>query len=98
MTHVICQPCNDCKHTDCVEVCPVPSGCFHEDATRLYIHPEKCIDCEACVPHCPVDAIYLDENVPDRWQSDIALNAQRAPQLPVIRHQKEPLGKSSGGL
>ena len=51
MTHVVAQPCFACKYTDCVVVCPVE--CFYEGEQMLYIHPEECIDCEACVPECP---------------------------------------------
>ena len=47
MTHVVCQPCFACKYTDCVVVCPVE--CFYEGEQMVYIHPEECIDCEACV-------------------------------------------------
>jgi ferredoxin len=57
----------------------------------LYIHPEECIDCEACVPECPVEAIFLDTNVPAEWTSYIQLNAEMAPQCPVIVERKEPL-------
>jgi ferredoxin len=57
MTHVICEPCYDCKHTDCVVVCPVE--CFWQDERMLYIHPDDCIDCEACIPECPVEAIFV---------------------------------------
>jgi ferredoxin len=45
---------------------------------QLYIDPEHCIDCEACVPECPVEAIFLDQNVPAAWTSFIQLNAERA--------------------
>ena len=48
MTHVVCEPCFGCKYTDCVVVCPVE--CFYEGEKILYIHPDECIDCEACVP------------------------------------------------
>ena len=84
MPHVVCEPCIDCKHTDCVDACPVPTGCFHQGEKMLYIDPTKCIDCEGCVPKCPVEAICLDENVPEKWQSYIELNARMAPQTPVI--------------
>lgn len=91
MTHVVCQPCENCKYTDCVVVCPVE--CFHEGETMLYIHPDECIDCEACVPECPVEAIFLDENVPEEWQKWTQINAEMAPQCPVITEKKEPLAK-----
>src|SRR5437764_15431382 len=61
MAFVDCEPCRDCKYTDCVVVCPC--DCFYQDDTMLYIHPVDCIDCEACVPECPVEAIFHDENV-----------------------------------
>ena len=72
MTHVVCQPCENCKYTDCVVVCPVT--CFYEGETMLYIHPDECIDCEACVPECPVEAIFPDSSVPAQWQSYIEIN------------------------
>jgi ferredoxin len=72
-----------------VAVCPVE--CFHEDATILYIDPEECIDCGLCIPECPVEAIFVDSDVPDKWKSYIELNAQKASGLPVINQQKAPL-------
>ena len=62
MTHVVAQPCFGCKYTDCVVVCPVE--CFYEGEQILYIHPDECIDCEACVPECPYEAIFPEEEVP----------------------------------
>ena len=76
MAHVVCEPCHDCKYTDCVVVCPCE--CFYEDGSMLYIDPEHCIDCEACVPECPVEAIFQDVNVPTAWTSFVALNAERS--------------------
>jgi ferredoxin len=76
-----------------VVVCPVE--CFYEGEIMLYIHPDECIDCEACVPECPVEAIFLDENVPEEWRTDernyIQINADMAPKCPVITEKKEPL-------
>ncbi|MDQ7039872.1 MAG: ferredoxin family protein, partial [Rhodothermus sp.] len=48
MPYVVCEPCINCKYTDCVEVCPV--DCFYEGPNFLAIHPDECIDCNACVP------------------------------------------------
>ena len=79
MTHVVCQPCWDCKYTDCVVVCPVE--CFWKDEKMLYIDPVDCIDCEACVPECPVEAIFAEANVPAQWASFTPLNAERATAL-----------------
>ena len=64
MPFVITDPCIGTKDTACVDVCPV--DCIHprkdepefEAAPMLFIHPDECIDCGACVPACPVVAIY----------------------------------------
>jgi ferredoxin len=74
-----------------VVVCPVE--CFYEGERMLYIHPDECIDCEACIPECPVEAIFLDENVPDEWQSYIELNAEMSQQCEVITEKKAPLAE-----
>ncbi len=89
MTHVVCEPCNNCKYTDCVAVCPVE--CFHEDEFILYIDPDECIDCGLCIPECPVEAIFADSDVPEKWEHYTELNAEKAPDLPVITEQKDPL-------
>jgi ferredoxin len=57
----------------------------------LYIHPEECIDCEACVPECPVEAIFHEDNLPEQWTDYTALNAELASQCPVITEQKESM-------
>ena len=59
----------------------------------LYIDPEVCIDCEACVPKCPVEAIFLDQRVPEQWRPYIEENARRAPGLPIINRRKEKAGE-----
>src|SRR6478735_12669048 len=79
MAHIVTAPCNDCKYTDCCVVCPVE--CFYQDEKMLYIDPADCIDCEACVPECPVEAIYSEPNTPAQWQSYIQLNVERAAAL-----------------
>lgn len=89
MTHVVCEPCDNCKYTDCVAVCPVE--CFHEAPTILYIDPDECIDCGLCIPECPVEAIFADADVPEQWESYIALNAEKANDFPVITEQQDPL-------
>ena len=89
MTHVVAEPCFACKYTDCVVVCPVE--CFYEGDKMLYIHPDECIDCEACVPECPVEAIFHEDNLPADWKDFKELNAEMATQLPVITEKKDPL-------
>ena len=91
MAYVVCEPCLKCKYTDCVTVCPVDS--FHEDAEILYINPETCIDCGACAPECPVQAIYSEDEVPEKWKNYIQENADKVGSLPVLTEKKEPLAK-----
>jgi ferredoxin len=89
MAYVVAEPCVKCKYTDCVDVCPV--DCFREGENFLAIDPEECIDCGACVPECPTQAIFLDEDVPDKWTSYIELNATLAAGWPSITEAKDPL-------
>jgi ferredoxin len=89
MAYVVTSVCYDCKYTDCVEVCPV--DCFYEDEHTLYIHPDECIDCDACVPECPIEAIFPEDEVPERWKDDIQLNAEKAPECENITEKKDAL-------
>ena len=88
MAFVVCEPCHDCKYTDCVTVCPM--DCFYQDEYMLYILPEECIDCGACVPECPVDAIFGEPEVPAKWAHYVALNAERARAGANITQKQEP--------
>ena len=88
MAYVVAEPCVRCKYTDCVSVCPV--DCFREGENFLVIDPEECIDCGACVPECPVEAIFDEDDVPDNWVEYIELNATLAAQWPTIDDSKEP--------
>src|SRR5437868_14928235 len=74
VSHIVTANCNDCKYTDCCVVCPVE--CFYQDETMLYIDPEDCIDCEACVPECPVEAIFPEAGVPSVWTQFVQLNPE----------------------
>lgn len=88
MTYVVTESCIKCKYTDCVEVCPVDA--FHEGPNFLAIDPEECIDCTLCVPECPVEAIYADDELPDGMEHYIALNAELSESWPVISEIIEP--------
>jgi len=88
MTFVVTENCIKCKYMDCVEVCPV--DCFREGPNFLVIDPDECIDCNLCVPECPVDAIYADDDVPEAQQLFTELNAKLAKKWPVISIKKEP--------
>jgi ferredoxin len=89
MSHVVTSACFGCKYTDCVVVCPVEA--FREGEQMLYIDPETCIDCELCVPECPVEAIFAEDDVPEEERSFIQLNAEMAASSPLITDQKPPL-------
>lgn len=74
MPFVITDACIDNKDLSCIDECPV--DCIYEGQRRLYIHPVECIDCGACEPACPVDAIYADRKLPEDKQAFLADNAQ----------------------
>ena len=88
MTHLVLENCIKCKHTDCVDVCPV--DCFHEGPNFLVIDPDECIDCGVCIPECPVDAIREESDVEDRdtWFN---INERLSKKWPVIMKKKEAL-------
>ena len=89
MTYIVIDNCQKCKFTDCVVVCPV--DCFHEGPEMLYIDPDECIDCGACVPECPVEAIFPEDELPEDKHEWLAVNAEQAPDFPVITEKKDPL-------
>jgi len=76
MAYVVADNCIKCKYTDCVEVCPV--DCFREGENFLVIDPAECIDCSLCVPECPANAIFAEDDVPADQRQYIALNAELA--------------------
>jgi len=89
MATFVTENCVDCRFTDCVTVCPVE--CFHKDENMVYIDPEVCIDCSACVPKCPVHAIYEDTDYPEDKEPWLAINRERAASLPLCVSKMEPL-------
>ena len=74
MTYVIAQPCVDIKDRACVTECPV--DCIYEGSRTLYINPEECVDCHACEPVCPVEAIFYEDDLPQHWAHYLAVNAE----------------------
>jgi ferredoxin len=71
LTYVIAEPCIDVMDKSCVEVCPV--DCIHETGRMLVIDPEECIDCGACEPECPVEAIFPEDAVPTAWDDFVRI-------------------------
>ncbi|MEW6583079.1 MAG: ferredoxin family protein [Actinomycetota bacterium] len=80
MAYVITEPCIGTKDTSCADVCPVdcihpaPGEEHHEQAVMLYIDPSECIDCDACVEACPVDATMSEDDVPAQWEAFKEIN------------------------
>jgi NAD-dependent dihydropyrimidine dehydrogenase PreA subunit len=74
VTYVIGEPCIDVLDRACVDECPV--DCIYEGARSLYIHPDECVDCGACEPVCPVEAIYYEDDLPSALEPYRADNAR----------------------
>ena len=72
VTYIIAEPCIDIKDLSCVDVCPV--DCIHEYERILVIDPEECIDCGACEPECPVEAIFPEDALPEKWEPFVKIN------------------------
>ena len=94
MAFVVTSPCFGCKYTDCVVVCPTEA--FREGEQMLFIDPDECIDCGACAPECPTEAVFQQEDVPEDQKEFIALNAEMAAICPPIIERREPLAARSG--
>jgi NAD-dependent dihydropyrimidine dehydrogenase PreA subunit len=77
MAYVIAEPCIDVIDESCVAVCPV--DCIHFEAgvdRKLWIDPDECIDCGACEPECPVNAIYPEDALPAEWAKYTEVDAR----------------------
>ena len=74
MTYVITLPCVDVKDKACIDECPV--DCIYEGERMLYIQPDECVDCGACEPACPVEAIFYEDDVPEKWHDFTGANAE----------------------
>jgi ferredoxin len=80
MTYIIGEACIDVKDISCQSVCPV--DCIHEVGRMLVIDAEECIDCGACEPECPVEAILPEDAIPDDWQPFVKINYAFNQELP----------------
>ena len=88
MTFVVGENCIKCKHTDCVEVCPV--DCFYEGPNFLVIRPDECIACALCEPECPIEAIFAEDEIPEGQEEFLAINAELSEIWPNITEKKDP--------
>ena len=91
MAYIVTARCVDCLYTDCCTVCPV--DCFYEieNPAMLVIDPDTCIDCELCVPECPVNAIYPEDELPEPYAEWVEKNAQLFETGTNITEQKDAL-------
>lgn len=92
MTYVIGEPCVDIKDRACVDECPV--DCIYEGGRMLYIHPDECVDCGACEPVCPVEAIYYEDDLPVALEPYTAENVKFF--TDTLPGQAQPLGSPGG--
>jgi ferredoxin len=83
MAYVITEACINVKDKACLDVCPV--DCIYEGRDQLFIHPDECIDCQACEPVCPVSAIFAASEVPEKWGHFVAINQQFFADHPDVR-------------
>ncbi|AUG78787.1 Ferredoxin [Kitasatospora sp. MMS16-BH015] len=74
MAYVIAAPCVDVKDRACIDECPV--DCIYEGQRSQYIHPDECVDCGACEPVCPVEAIFFQDELPEEWADFARANAE----------------------
>ncbi|MDM4764218.1 ferredoxin family protein [Galbitalea sp. SE-J8] len=74
MTYVIAEPCVDVKDRACIDECPV--DCIYEGGRSLYIQPDECVDCGACEPVCPVEAIFYEDDLPGEWADYTTANVE----------------------
>ncbi|WP_030519022.1 ferredoxin family protein, partial [Nocardia sp. NRRL WC-3656] len=68
--------------------------CIYEGARSLYIHPDECVDCGACVPVCPVEAIYYQDDLPAELEPYLDDNAAFFSE--TLPGRGEPLGFPGG--
>src|SRR5215207_2249725 len=84
MTYVITEPCIGTKDQSCVEVCPV--DCIYDAGDQFLINPEECIDCGACEPECPVEAIFPEDALPEKWEPFVRINYAFPEGMDVVNH------------
>ena len=89
MAYVVTEHSMNSKYTGGVYHCPV--YCCLEVPTMLFSDPDECIDCTLCVPECPVEAIFAEDDVPDEQREFIALNKELAAGWkPIIERKPAP--------
>ena len=95
MTYIVAEPCLDLKDASCGEVCPV--DCIYEAERLLVIAPDECIDCGACTPECPVEAIFPEQELPRRWQAFVAINYAQSRGTAAVDARVAPYARDDPG-
>ncbi|HSY16410.1 MAG TPA: ferredoxin [Jatrophihabitantaceae bacterium] len=72
MAYVVTEACVDIMDKSCIEECPV--DCIYEGGRMLYIQSDECVDCGACEPVCPVEAIFYEDDLPENLKPYAAAN------------------------
>lgn len=88
MPYVVAQPCVDVKDKACVDECPV--DCIYEGSRSLYINPNECVDCGACEPVCPTEAIFYEDDLPDEWLGTRTPQSASSPKLVIWAALPQP--------
>src|SRR5437868_1110433 len=96
MTYIIAEPCIDIKDRSCIDVCPV--DCIHEADRMLVIDPEECIDCGACEPECPVEAIFPEDALPEKWEPFVRINYAYGEGFDGVNRLVDALGGAAAAL
>ena len=94
MTYIIAEPCIDLKDKSCIDVCPV--DCIHEVGRMLVIDAEECIDCGACEPECPVEAILPEDAIPADWEPFVKINYAFNKGIPEVERLVEEYADAQG--
>lgn len=91
MSYLVDDKCIMCKHTTCVEVCPV--DCFYEGPNMLVINPEECIDCGVCEPECPEEAIFATDDRDNKWFKHNAFFSEKWPNITELQEPMDEYEK-----
>ena len=94
MSFVIGADCIDVNDRACTDVCPV--DCIYVGDRKSYINAAECIDCGACEPECPVEAIFVDRSARGDDEKTRFVEDNRAFFSEILPGRTAPLGNPGG--